>query len=355
MPLPTYIAIEGPIGVGKTTLARLLQSQFQAQLVLEAFEENPFLSDFYADRAAYAFQTQLFFLLSRYRQQQRIGQVLLGRSPQRTTAAPSLISDYTFAKDRLFAQLNLRDDELVLYDHLHDLLAQNIPSPDVIIYLSADTDVLLQRIASRDRPYEREIARDYLDGVRSAYVSFFGSYRGVPVLPVDTNALDIVRRPQDVESIMGRVRSVLREGTYQRSLPHFTPTLEEADQAIYHQGQRRLADFQRWHRAFDEERAFEQDLYFNFILLAEEMGELARELTRVWRTERQLRSGGRSGEESLGAATAQFRPQLQNELADCLAYLLKLANYVGIDLEEAYLSKMQENESRDWDLGLVRK
>jgi len=346
MPPQTYLVIDGPIGVGKTTLARLLQPQFEAQLVLEAFEENPFLSDFYADRAAYAFQTQLFFLLSRYRQQQRISRVLLGRSAARS----SLISDYTFAKDRLFAQLNLRDDELTLYDHLHDLLAQNIPQPDLIIYLFADTEILLQRIASRDRPYEREMDRDYLDAVRRAYISFFGSYRGAPVLPIDTNGLNIVRRSQDVDYVSGRIRSVLREGTYQPSLPQFMPTLEEADQAIYGQGQRRLADFQRWHQAFDEERAFETDLYLNYILFAEEVGELARELTQLWRAEKRLRVEGVEAKERFSLAAEQRRPQLESELSDCLAYLLKLANYLGIDLEEAYLAKMRENESRDWDL-----
>lgn len=195
MPSLTYLAIEGPIGVGKTALARLLQPHFQARLVLEAFEENPFLSDFYADRAAYAFQTQLFFLLSRYRQQQRISQMLLDQSP--------LISDYIFAKDRLFAQLNLRDDELTLYDRLYELLAQNVPTPDLIIYLSADAEVLLHRIASRNRPYERGMDRDYLDAVRRAYVSLFGSYQGVPVLHIDTNKLDFVRRPKDLDFIIG--------------------------------------------------------------------------------------------------------------------------------------------------------
>jgi len=347
MPPQTYLTIEGPIGVGKTALARLLQPQFQAQLVLEAFEENPFLSDFYADRATYALQTQLFFLLSRYHQQQQIGRVLRDRS--------SLISDYTFAKDRLFAQLNLRDDELALYDHLHDLLAQNIPAPNLIVYLFADTEVLLQRIASRDRPYEREMDRDYLDAVRRAYVSFFGSYRGATVLPIDTNELDFVRRPQDFDTIAGRIRSVLREGTYQRPLPHFMPTLEEVDQAIFSQGQRRLADFQRWHWVFDEERAFEKDLYLNYILFAEEVGELARELTHLWRAERRLRGEGAGVEESFSIATEQRRPQLESELADCLAYLLKLANYLSIDLEEAYLTKMRENESRDWDPRLTNR
>jgi deoxyguanosine kinase len=346
MPPQTYLVIEGPIGVGKTTLARLLQPQFEAELVLEAFEENPFLSDFYADRVAHAFQTQLFFLLSRYRQQQRIGQVLLGRSTLRS----SLISDYTFAKDRLFAQLNLRKDELNLYDHLHDLLAQNILQPDLVIYLFADTDVLLQRISSRDRPYEREMDRDYLDAVRRSYIAFFGSYRGAPVLPIDTNQLDIVRRSQDLDHVSGRIRSFLKEGTYQPSLPQLTPALEEADQAIYGQGQRRLIDFQRWHQAFDEERAFETDLYINYILFAEEAGELARELTHLWRTEKQLRSEGVDRGEVLARAAETRRPQLESELSDCLAYLLKLANYLGIDLEEAYLAKMRDNESRNWDL-----
>jgi deoxyguanosine kinase len=351
MPPQTYLAIEGPIGVGKTTLARVLQPQFRAQLVLEAFEENPFLSDFYADRATYAFQTQLFFLLSRYHQQQGISQALLNPSSTR----PSLVSDYTFAKDRLFAQLNLRDDELALYDHLHDVLAQSIPQPDLIVYLFADTEILLQRIASRDRPYEREMDHDYLDAVRRAYVSFFSSYLGAPVLPIDTNELDFVRRSQDLEYISGRIRSVLREGTYQPSLPRFAPTLEEADRAIFGQGQRRLADFQRWHRAFDEEHAFEKDLYLNYILFVEEVGELARELTQLRRAEKQLRGGETDVEESFSRATEQWRPQLESELADCLAYLLKLANYLGVDLEEAYLTKMRENETRDWNQRLANR
>jgi len=338
----TYLAIEGPIGVGKTSLARLLQPRFEAQLVLESFEENPFLKDFYADRAAHAFQTQLFFLLSRYRQQQQIAQLLLERS--------SLISDYVFPKDRLFARLNLRDEELALYDHLHDLLVQNVATPDLIVYLTADTEALGQRIATRDRPYERRIDADYLDTVRKAYVSFFSSYRGAPVLSIDANELDFVGKPEDLDSIVGRIRSLLREGTYQQPLPLLTPTTAQVDQAIFSQRQGRLADFQRWHRAFDQARGFEPDLYLNYILLAEEVSELARELTRVWRADKRLRGEGVDARESLDVATEQQRPRLQSELADCLAYLLKLANYLGIDLEQAYLAKMRENESREWDL-----
>src|SRR5512136_410520 len=145
-----YIAIEGVIGVGKTTLARLLQPVFQSALVLEVFEENPFLSDFYADRQRYAFQTQIFFLLSRYYQQRRSVPEILRRGD-------SLITDYTFAKDALFARINLAGDELDMYYRVHDALAEKIPLPNLIIYLRANIDILMQRIASRDRPYERNL------------------------------------------------------------------------------------------------------------------------------------------------------------------------------------------------------
>src|SRR5512136_1797074 len=140
-----YIAIEGVIGVGKTTLARLLGPLFEAEILLEVFEENPFLSDFYADRERYAFQTQIFFLLSRYHQQRRTAPELLEQSA-------SLIADYTFEKDALFARINLKGDELEMYYRVHEALAEKIIPPDLVVYLKADTDVLMQRIASRDRP-----------------------------------------------------------------------------------------------------------------------------------------------------------------------------------------------------------
>ena len=142
-----YFAVEGVIGVGKTTLARLLQPAFEANVFLEVFEENPFLSNFYADRALYAFQTQMFFLLSRYRQQNKAVPQLL--------KAKHLISDYTFAKDALFARINLKGDELEMYYRLHEALAEKIPEPNLVVYLRADTRTLMQRIAMRDRPYER--------------------------------------------------------------------------------------------------------------------------------------------------------------------------------------------------------
>lgn len=205
-----YIAIEGAIGVGKTTLARLIQKDFNAELLLEVFEENPFLSDFYTDRDKYAFQTQIYFLLSRYQQQHRVIEEVIGRSP--------LISDYTFAKDRLFAHLNLRGDELDLYEQLHTVLAARIPLPNLVVYLRADTDVLMERIAFRDRPYERNMDREYIDSLRLAYERFFSTYDQAPVLTIDTNNINFVRNVQDLRAIVGQIRSALETGVRQAPL-----------------------------------------------------------------------------------------------------------------------------------------
>jgi deoxyguanosine kinase len=209
-----YIAIEGVIGVGKTTLARMLQPAFESGLLLEVFEENPFLSDFYADRARYAFQTQIFFLLSRYHQQRRTVSELLAQSS-------NLVADYTFEKDALFAQINLSGDELEMYYRVHEALAEKIVPPELIVYLRADTDVLMQRIAQRDRPYERNMERAYIEELNQAYEGFFADRqsRRSPVLTVDTNQLDYVRQAEDLEWVAERIRQTLKLTPYQPELP----------------------------------------------------------------------------------------------------------------------------------------
>ena len=217
LPENVYIAIEGAIGVGKTSLARLIRDEFDAELLLEVFEENPFLSDFYTDRERYAFQTQIFFLLSRYRHQQQVVPATLQRS--------SLISDYTFAKDRLFAHLNLKDDELEMYERVHAILAEKITLPDLIVYLKADLDTLMNRVTFRDRTYEREMDRDYMEAVRMAYERFYANYDQVPVLPIVTDKLDFVHNPQDLTQVVGRIKAALEQGIHQRPLPRIGPAL----------------------------------------------------------------------------------------------------------------------------------
>ena len=210
-----YLAIEGVIGVGKTTLSRLLQPVFEAELLLEVFEENPFLSDFYADRQRYAFQTQMFFLLSRYHQQRRaVPGILAGKA--------NLIADYTFEKDSLFARINLQGDELEMYYRVHEALAEKIPVPDLIVYLRADTDILMQRITLRDRSYERNMERDYIDALNQCYENFFSHHLdgpGSPVLTIDTNHLDYVRSPDDLSLVEDRIRQALRLSPFQAELP----------------------------------------------------------------------------------------------------------------------------------------
>jgi len=211
-----YIAIEGVIGVGKTTLARLLQPALQAQLLLEVFEENPFLSDFYSDRERYAFQTQIFFLLSRYHQQHKA-------IPDVLKAEKLIISDYTFDKDALFARINLWGDELEMYYKVHEALGEKIPQPDLVVYLRADTEVLMQRIAHRDRPYERSMERAYIDQLNQAYESFFtASHLKMNVLAIDTNNLNYISRQEDLAFVENRIRQSLKLPPFQESLPMAT-------------------------------------------------------------------------------------------------------------------------------------
>lgn len=209
-----YIAIEGVIGVGKTTLARLLQPSFESVLLLEVFEENPFLSDFYSDRERYAFQTQIFFLLSRYHQQRRVVTEVL-------TKEANLIADYTFEKDALFAGINLGGDELEMYYKVHEALAEKVVAPDLVVYLRADTEVLMQRIAFRDRPYERNMDGAYIEQLNQAYDAFFTDHqsRRSPVLVIDTGRLDYVHNSADLRWTENRIRQALKLGSFQPELP----------------------------------------------------------------------------------------------------------------------------------------
>lgn len=208
-----YIAVEGVIGVGKTTLARLLQDRFRAGTILEAFDENPFLSDFYGDRARYAFQTQLFFLLSRYRQQQ---------AAEHHLRQGALISDYFFEKDRLFAHLNIpSSDELEMYDRLYDALAEKVRVPDLVVYLRARVGTLMGRIAMRDRTYERQMDRSYISALRAEYEHLFSDYTATPLLIIETDELDFVRNPDDLDDVEQRVRSALA-GVRQPTLPRIS-------------------------------------------------------------------------------------------------------------------------------------
>ena len=199
-----YIVVEGVIGVGKTSLSRLLSERLTAKLVLEEVEENPFLKDFYRDRARYAFQTQMHFLFSRYQQQRNLRQLDLFR--ERT------VSDYLFAKDRIFAGLNLQDRELALYERLVGWLELEVMKPDVVVYLQANPDVLMERIAKRGRTFEREMERDYITQLNEAYNHFFFHYVEAPLLVVNTNAIDFVNNPDDFEDLLKRILSH-RQGT----------------------------------------------------------------------------------------------------------------------------------------------
>ncbi len=209
-----YLAIDGVIGVGKTSLVRLLQPAFGAEALLEVFEENPFLSDFYSDRARYAFQTQIFFLLSRYHQQRAV--------PARLAQGP-LIADYTFAKDALFARINLTGDDLTLYHRLHDALAEKIPLPDLVVYLRAPTPVLMQRIARRGRAYERQMDPAYIAELNDAYDRFFlapdGLHTQQRVLTLNTENLDFVSNDQDLRLVAEQIQAALGVGAYQVPLP----------------------------------------------------------------------------------------------------------------------------------------
>ena len=193
-----YIAIEGPIGVGKTSLAELLSKELGARLVLEDFEDNPFLSDFYNDPERFGFQTQLFFLLQRYRQQQDLRQVDMFQK--------LLITDYMFVKDRLFASLNLDDKEMHLYDTVAGLLERNIIRPDLVIYLQADTDVLMKNIAKRGRNMEKNVTWEYIDALNQVYTEYFFRYQDTPLVIINTDNIDFVENEKDLKEVIDYIR-----------------------------------------------------------------------------------------------------------------------------------------------------
>jgi deoxyadenosine/deoxycytidine kinase len=186
-----YIAIEGVIGAGKTSLATMLSKKLKAKLVLEKFEANPFLGKFYEDPERYSFQTQLFFLLSRYQQQQDLLQYDLFNN--------YLVSDYIFEKDKIFAYLNLQDDELKLYEKIVGFIEKNIPAPDLVVYLQSSLDRIVQNIKTRKRSIEANISEEYLKELNEAYNYFFFRYKNSPLLIVNSAEIDFVNNKKDFE------------------------------------------------------------------------------------------------------------------------------------------------------------
>src|SRR5499427_2404711 len=188
------MVIEGPIGVGKTSLATLLAQRFSGRLILESVEENPFLGSFYEDRQKFAFQTQLYFLLSRFKQQQQLFQQDLFNSVT--------VSDYLFAKNRIFACLNLDSNELALYDRVFEALGTRVTKPDLVVYLQARLEVLLSRIKRRGREFERKMDSGYLDALVRAYNDFFFHYSETPLLVINTSEIDFVNNHEDLDDIL---------------------------------------------------------------------------------------------------------------------------------------------------------
>ena len=193
-----YLAVEGPIGVGKTSLVKLLGKKLGAKMVLEEYENNPFLEEFYNDPERFAFQTQLFFLMSRYRQQQDLRQVDMFHN--------LLITDYMFVKDRLFASLNLDDKELSLYDTVANLLERNVLKPDVVIYLQADTQTLMRNISKRGRDFESNMSFEYLDALGQVYTEYFFKYQETPLIIINTNNIDFVNNNDDLDEVIKYIR-----------------------------------------------------------------------------------------------------------------------------------------------------
>lgn len=200
-----YLAIDGPIGVGKTTLVDMLARRFEGVKVLED-ATNPFLDKFYKDRPGAAFQTQLYYLLSRFQQQQEIIQRELFRK--------LVVADYPFEKDRIFAYLNLSDDELLIYDKLYAMLESQVPAPDLVLYLVADLDTCMERVNKRNRAYEKRLSRDYMVELLDAYNHYYHHYQRSPVLVVDTRHLNFPQRPDDFEELVAQLKKPIKGTQY---------------------------------------------------------------------------------------------------------------------------------------------
>jgi deoxyadenosine/deoxycytidine kinase len=195
-----FIAIEGVIGAGKTSLTKVLSNRLHAGVVLEEFEENPFLEKFYADPKKYAFHTQIYFLMSRYRKQREIAQIDLFNS--------RVITDYLFVKDRIFAEVNLSEEEYSLYDKIYSILAVDVPRPDLVIYLQANPEALYKRIRQRGRVYERDIDFEYIEKLCEAYNTFFFHYNSSPMLIVNIKGFDFLANPKDLDLLCNEIKSL---------------------------------------------------------------------------------------------------------------------------------------------------
>jgi deoxyadenosine/deoxycytidine kinase len=202
----SYINIEGAIGAGKTSLAKVLAEKMEAKLILEETEENPFLPDFYKDKKRYAFQTQLFFLLSRHKQQQELFTTDLFHK--------KVISDYLFDKDRIFASVNLDQKEFHLYEKLASLLEKDIPKPDLVIYLQTSSEVLMKRIKERGRSYEKNIDVEYIKALNEAYNHYFFHYAKTPLLVVNTDRIDLVNNEKDLSDLLALLAAPLSGTKY---------------------------------------------------------------------------------------------------------------------------------------------
>ncbi|MAT39502.1 MAG: deoxynucleoside kinase [Ectothiorhodospiraceae bacterium] len=192
-----YIAIEGAIGSGKTSLAKLLHEKLGGKLVLERFEENVFLSRFYEDPERFAFQTQMFFLLTRFKQLQQL--------TQHDLFDEYIIADYIFEKDKIFANLNLQDDELQLYNMMVGNIEKSLPAPDLVVYLQASSDRLWQNIKQRGRDFEEPITRKYIKDVNDAYNYYFFRYKGAPLLIVNTTEIDFVKNEEHLDELIQQI------------------------------------------------------------------------------------------------------------------------------------------------------